>query len=37
MADKAAPAIGKGDRVRITKGPAEGVTGTVFWLSLIHI
>ncbi len=31
MANEGGPRIDKGDRVRVTKGPAEGVTGTVFW------
>ena len=31
MASDAAPKFGKGDRIRITQGPAEGVTGTIFW------
>ena len=30
-ADKAGPSFAKGDRIQITKGPAEGVAGTVFW------
>ena len=30
MGDK--KGIGKGDRVKVTSGRSEGVTGTVFWM-----